>query len=75
MAHSDTTKQNECWRVRVHYKDANRPLVYEEATMTYVKDVFYCVISDGHEFKHPIQNIWRIVEGPPVVDNEEVNNG
>lgn len=60
--HSDTEIQKGFIRVEVHYKDANRPLVYEHAHMTYVKDVFYCVASNGVEFKHPIANIWRIAE-------------
>ena len=62
--HSDTTEQKGCFYVAVHYKDANRPIVYKHAYMTYVKDVFYCVQANGFEFKHPIANIWRIVEGP-----------
>ena len=62
MAHSDTQNQKIYFRVSVHYKDANRPLIYENANMTYVKDVFYCVQTDGYEFKHPIANIWRIIE-------------
>ena len=62
MPHSDTSIQESRFRVTVHYKDANRPLVYEQAHMTYVKDVFYCVQADGVEFKHPIANVWRITE-------------
>lgn len=60
--HSNTTNEKTFFKVCVHYKDANRPLVYEHAHMTYIKDVFYCVSSGGVEFKHPIANIWRITE-------------
>jgi hypothetical protein len=64
--HSDTSKQNTFTRVCVHYKDANRPLVYEHAYMTYTKDVFFCVQdSEGVEFRHPIANIWRTTEDNP----------
>lgn len=59
---SDTEKQETYFCVEVHYKDANRPLVYKDAHMTYVKDVFYCVHSGNKEYKHPIANIWRIKE-------------
>jgi hypothetical protein len=59
---SDTQSQDTCWKVEVHYKDANRPLVYEHAEMTYIKGPFYCVHSGDHEYKHPIVNIWRIKE-------------
>ena len=59
---SQTEAQKTYFRVEVHYKDANRPLVYEHAHMTYVKDVFYCVHSGDHEYKHPIANVWRIKE-------------
>ena len=60
--HSDTEEQETYVYIAVHYKDASRPLIYEQAHMSYVKDVFYCVSSGGTEFKHPIANIWRIVE-------------
>lgn len=62
MPESETELQGKYWKVEVHYKDANTPLVYENAEMTFVKDLFYCVHSGNHEYKHPIANIWRIKE-------------
>jgi len=59
---SDTESQAGTRRVEVHYKDANSPLVYESAKLTFVKDVFFCVHSGEHSYKHPIANIWRIKE-------------
>lgn len=50
-------------RVEVHYKDASRPLVYEDVANTYVKGPFYCVyLASGVVKKHPVANIWRVTE-------------
>ncbi len=62
MPESDTETQATYFHVEVHYKDANRPLVYKDAHMTYIKGTFYCVHSGDNEYKHPISNIWRIKE-------------
>lgn len=59
---SDTEKSQKGRRVEVHYKDANEPLVYENALMTYIKGDFFCVHQDQWAYKHPIANIWRVRE-------------
>jgi len=60
---SDTEKKQKGRLVEVHYKDADEPLVYAKAKMTYIKGQFFCVHSNGYSYKHPIENIWRIREG------------
>ena len=59
---SDTEKNSKGKRIEVHYKDANEPIVYEKAKMTFVKGQFYCVHHGENSYKHPISNIWRIKE-------------
>lgn len=48
--------------VIVHYKDASRPLTYAKVDNTYVKDKFYCVKVGKLVYKHPVFNIWRLIE-------------
>ena len=59
---SDTEKHQKGRKVEIHYKDANEPLIYDHAKMTYIKGPLFCVHQDNSSYKHPINNIWRIVE-------------
>ena len=50
--------------VTVHLKDQSQPIVYQDVVNTYEKGSFYCVYLKSEKvYKHPITDIWRIVEG------------
>ena len=62
IMNSDTEKTQSGRRVEVHYLDANEPLVYENAKMTFIKGPFFCVHHGNSSYKHPIANIWCVKE-------------
>lgn len=50
--------------VKVQLKESSQPIVYENVLNTYQKgDLYVVYTADELSYKHPIDTIWRIVEG------------